>query len=359
MSAIMTLFTAMAAAPTCLAAAAVEPVGITSAVLPAHVIGGTYRPGKGWPAPGEARVGYLRYEWGLLLRSDDPRFADFDLSPGPIHSRSSGCWFQWENRLGERGVEAIAAPHIGKSGYNSGYTPEQPTNPPSVPGYRFVTADKAYSTDHAWIGLWNAADGTGRSQVVAFTNRRHTSLAAFPFRLGGLATMPSPDTAALGMTIVGEGKSREPVPYFRLVASSGVRVALPYRDLAALAAEIERAVVMPNGAQPIGAYGRNYALTGVGSVIGRYLLAIPRQQARGCAWLSSSGHMRDCTEADVAELQKKYDASFARATPAGASRWFDDPADVPIMSDGHCMQVNVEYDLATRKVVAVSCNGSA
>ena len=225
MTAIMTLLTVMAAAPACTAPPG-EPVAITATVLPVHLIGGTYSPGGGWPPPGEARIGLVRYEWGLLLQSDDPRFADFDLSPGPVHSRSSGCWFQWENRWGKRGVEAIASPHIGASGYTDGHTPEQPKTPPAIPGYRFVTADKAYSSDHAWIGLWNASDGTARSQVVAFTDQRHMSLATFPFRLGGLATLPSPDTPAVGMTIVGEGKQRGSVPYFQLLAPNGVRLAL-------------------------------------------------------------------------------------------------------------------------------------
>ncbi|WP_242154433.1 hypothetical protein [Sphingomonas sp. BAUL-RG-20F-R05-02] len=257
-----------------------------------------------------------------MLRSNDPRFTDFDFAPGSIHSRASGCWFEWENRWGKHGVEAIVTPHIGKSGYNAGYTPEQPKNLPTIPGYRFIMADKAYSADNAWIGLWNAADGTGRSQVIAFTDQRHTSLVTLPFRLGGLATLPSPDTPALGMTIVGEGKGRGPVPYFELLAPTGVRVTLPPVDRTALASEIERTVVMPVGAHPIGAYTKDYALTGVGTVVGRYDLPPTRR-------------------------------------PAAPGRWFDDPADIPKIFDGGCSVVNVEYDLTARKVLSVSCNGFA
>lgn len=221
MATIMTLLAAVAATPSCPAAVG-EPVAITSTVLPVASMGGSYVPGNGWPPPGDARVGLVRYEWGLLLRSDDPRFADFDLSPGAIHSSSSGCWFQWENRWGKRGVETITAPHIGKGGYNDGYTPEQPTNPPAIPGYRFVMADKAYSPDYAWVGLWNASDGSARSQVIAFNDQRRKALATLPFRLGGLATLPSPDTPFLGITIIGEGKGGRPVPYFQLGWASGV-----------------------------------------------------------------------------------------------------------------------------------------
>ncbi len=222
MTMIMTLLATVAAAPSCPAPVG-QPIAITSTILPLEAMGGTYRLGNGWPPPGEARIGLVRYEWGLLLRSDDPRFADFDLSPGAIHSGSSGCWFQWENRWGKRGVEAITGPHIGESGYRAGYTPEQPANPPVIAGYRFIMADKAFSPDYAWVGLWNAEDGSARSQVVAFNDQRRKVLTTLPFRLGGLSALPSPDTPALGITIVGEGKDRGPVPYFQLLWMSGIR----------------------------------------------------------------------------------------------------------------------------------------
>lgn len=224
MTAITALLAAIAAPASCPAPIG-EPVAITSTVLPVEALGGGYRAGNGWPAPGEARVGLVRYEWGFLLRSDDPRFADFDLSPGPIHSRSSGCWFQWENHWGKHGLEAIAAPHIGESSYRIGYTPEQPTNPPAIAGYSFVSAGRASSPDYTWVGLWNATDGSARSQLVAFNDQRRKTLATLPFRLGGLATLPSPDTSALGITLIGEGKDRGPVPYFRLLWMSGIREA--------------------------------------------------------------------------------------------------------------------------------------
>src|SRR3546814_1626230 len=77
----------------------------------------------GWPAPGEGRIGQLRYGWGLMLQSDDPRFADFDQSPGPVHSRSSGCWITWDRQYGKSGIVAVSNGRIGKSGYVEGYVP--------------------------------------------------------------------------------------------------------------------------------------------------------------------------------------------------------------------------------------------
>lgn len=80
---------------------------------------------------------------------------------------------------------------------------------------------------------------------------------------------------------------------------------------------------MPQSAGAINAYDRNYAMTGVGTVVGRYQL------------------------------------DPARRISAARRRWFDDPVDMPMIHDGGCTQVNIEYDLTTRKVVAASCNGLA
>lgn len=222
MTAIMALLAVATATPVCPAPVG-EPVAITSIVLPVEAIGGTRVAGNGWPPPGDARVGLVRYEWGLLLRSDDPRFVDFDLTPAAVHSRSSDCWFSWESHWGKQGIDAIATPHIGDSGYTAGYTPGQPTSLPTIVGYRFVSADKAFSPDYAWVGLWNAADGTARSQVVAFNDQRHKTLATLPFRLGGLSALPSPDAPALGITIIGEGRGHGTVPWFQLLWMSGIR----------------------------------------------------------------------------------------------------------------------------------------
>lgn len=157
---------------------------------------------------------------GLLLRSDVPRFADFDLSPGAIHSGSSGCWLQWENRCGKRGVEAIKSPHIGESGYRAGYLPEQPARDRRL---SLHDGRQGLSPDYAWVGLWNEEDASARSRVVAFNDQRRKVLTTLPFRLGGLSALPSPDTPALGLTIVGEGKDRGPVPYFQLLWMPGIR----------------------------------------------------------------------------------------------------------------------------------------
>ena len=50
-----------------------------------------------------------------------------------------------------------------------------------------MAADKAFSPDYAWVGLWVADDGAQRTQVIAFKDQRQKTLATLPFRLGSLA----------------------------------------------------------------------------------------------------------------------------------------------------------------------------
>ncbi|MFC0307910.1 hypothetical protein [Rhizorhabdus histidinilytica] len=140
-------------------------VAITSTPLPVEALGGHYRTDTGWPAPGEGRIGQLRYGWGLMLQSDDPRFADFDQSPGPVHSRSSGCWITWDRQYGKSGIVAVSNGRIGKSGYVEGYVPPRPDRTPTIAGFRFVTAQKVSRKNYDWVGLWVAEGNDQRTQA--------------------------------------------------------------------------------------------------------------------------------------------------------------------------------------------------
>lgn len=181
-------FFAAAATPACpVPSAPANGVEISATKMSVQAAGGTYATGNGWPAPGDVRVGLIRYQWGFMLRSDDLRFVDFDLSPGPIHSRSSSCWFTWDYRWGENGVDTLTNGRIAGSGYTEGYVPDRPASTPVIVGYHFVAAGKAFSLDYAWVGLRVAEDGAQRTQVIAFKDQRQKTLATFPFRLGDVA----------------------------------------------------------------------------------------------------------------------------------------------------------------------------
>lgn len=194
-----------------------EPVAISARPLPVEEIGGRYEPGKGWPSPGDARVGALRYDWGMMLRSGDPRFTDFDLSPGAVHSRRSHCWFAWDSDYAGGNVVRVRNGRIGTSGYRDGYVPPQPRTTPAIPGFRFVAATPIRSD--AWIGVWNAEGKGARSRIVAFGDGGQTLLATLPLRLGAIASLPDLHSDSQHLTVMGEGRPGEESAWMRLIWS--------------------------------------------------------------------------------------------------------------------------------------------
>ena len=60
---------------------------------------------------------------------------------------------------------------------------------------------------------------------------------------------------------------------------------------------------------------------------------------------------------EIAELADESARAAAAETPAGKRRWFDKPDDLPQIFDGGCMQVTVEFDIATHRIFSVTCNG--
>lgn len=86
----------------------------------------------------------------------------------------------------------------------------------------------------------------------------------------------------------------------------------------ALAARIEAAVEMPEGAAPIGDYTRHYAFAPGG---------------------------------------REVEAVFMRGTPGGR-RWVDH-RDLPFIADGGCIQVTIRAEAATARILSVRCNGEA
>lgn len=130
------------------------------------------------------------------------------------------------------------------------------------------------------------------------------------------------------------------------------------RSHEALMDKIERAVVLPKGAKPLNAYGRNYAFSGRDKVVATYLLpSAPLDMSEGCDVMLEDGKSRPCTKKEIAKAAKSDASNVAAQTPAGKRRWYDSVRSLPEISDGGCMQVRVEYDIATRHVSTATCNG--
>lgn len=150
--------------------------------------------------------------------------------------------------------------------------------------------------------------------------------------------------------------------YFSLIAmfSTASCAPLPEGKETAIMDKIEQAVVLPEGAAQLDAYGRNYAWDGQGKVVATYLKPSPLLDGSdGCEVTLENFSLRPCTKEELAELAASEAQRVAAETPAGQRRWFDDFRKLPGINDGGCMQVNVLYDTSTHHVLAVACNGGA
>ena len=128
----------------------------------------------------------------------------------------------------------------------------------------------------------------------------------------------------------------------------------------ALTDEIERAITLPDGAQPLNAYGRNYAFDGQGKVVATYLIPLLNTSLdEGCEVMLDNFESRPCTQNEIRELADAGASMAASQTPAGEVRWHDSPKSLHFINDGGCPQINVEYDVTARRVLAVECNGEA
>ncbi|WP_294329257.1 hypothetical protein [uncultured Sphingomonas sp.] len=143
-----------------------------------------------------------------------------------------------------------------------------------------------------------------------------------------------------------------------LVASSAAAGQSTF-DRDSVMAEIERVLVLPKGAKPLAAYGRNYALSAQGTVIGTFLLPLPAPAYEGCEVLLADLSSRPCTKAEIADAAAGHAHALSAQAPAGSRRWFDHREALPQIFDGGCSQINVEYDIAKHRILRATCNGVA
>ena len=118
--------------------------------------------------------------------------------------------------------------------------------------------------------------------------------------------------------------------------------------------EIEQAVVLPRGAKPRNAYGQNYAFLGDHQVIAVYFIpeALLEHNAN-CV----HGDMKPCTKDEMQELLNENAVRRAASASAGERRWFANKSDLPSIADGGCNQIMIRYDIPTKQVLSVGCNG--
>jgi len=113
---------------------------------------------------------------------------------------------------------------------------------------------------------------------------------------------------------------------------------------------IEQQVKLPTGAEPLERYARTYAFKSRDRVSALYFLP-DLANDEGCRIAKGYG--------------PKSAGAVARLCPppdgmkAGERRWFKDAEALPIIFDGGCGNIDIEFDLKTGSVIFAHCNGDA
>lgn len=117
--------------------------------------------------------------------------------------------------------------------------------------------------------------------------------------------------------------------------------------------EIEKAVILPKHAKPLGDYGQNYAFSGDHQVVAVYF--IPERaltEKSGCF----HGDLKPCSKDEVRKIVTQNAKRRAGYASAGKRRWFGNEHDLPAIHDGGCFQITIRYDIPSKQVLSVRCN---
>jgi hypothetical protein len=113
--------------------------------------------------------------------------------------------------------------------------------------------------------------------------------------------------------------------------------------------EIERSLVLPNGAKPMKDYARYYWRVENDRIAARFV--VPLEPASGgCDVILPDDSTRPCT------VNETVSATVAEM-PAGERRWLEPAGEAPDIFDGGCSEVNILYDRRARRFLEVACNG--
>lgn len=117
--------------------------------------------------------------------------------------------------------------------------------------------------------------------------------------------------------------------------------------------EIENQISMPSGAFELQKYGRSYAFSDDGNVIGHYMIPIPQMSAdESCSKLTIDLELVDC-EPEALDEMKDY---IENQVKAGERRWLGDFRQLPIQDDGGCSFIEIKYVQTTKKFSSIKCN---
>jgi len=131
---------------------------------------------------------------------------------------------------------------------------------------------------------------------------------------------------------------------------------------------IETRIQLPEGAEPIEAYSRNYAKLSDQKVRAIFIepyepSPIDQTEDYGCEVLdgideNGEFESRPCTGDELEETQGLDKAISESHGKANVSRWFKNSNELPGMDDGGCSQIEIIFDLRSDSFETIRCNVS-
>lgn len=111
---------------------------------------------------------------------------------------------------------------------------------------------------------------------------------------------------------------------------------------------IESQVRLPPGAAPLDAYARAYALAPADRVVAFYFTPMDQLIDEECQAIKAA--------APASRQQIVLLCPPPEGMRAGERRWFGGNR-LPVVEDGRCSFLNIEFDLARQVVTSAECNG--
>ena len=120
--------------------------------------------------------------------------------------------------------------------------------------------------------------------------------------------------------------------------------------------EIERRIVLPPGAYPMESYIRKYRSSGPDEITAIYVLPDnPLPPGVSCT-VSYDNNVRECTPEEVERMYRDDARHMSLQPPAGTRLWLPTGDIMPMMIDGGCAMITVNYRISTKRVKSVECN---
>lgn len=134
-------------------------------------------------------------------------------------------------------------------------------------------------------------------------------------------------------------------------------------DQTSIMKHIEANVQLPEGAESIGDYSRNYAILPNKKIKAVYIIPFKSNsdgdEEVSCSVVVTILEFRPCTEEENKEYRENEREFLSMQGKAGESRWLDDHTSLPGLLDGGCSFIEIIFNPKSNIFESINCNGYA